>query len=179
MNGFQLPGVFIYGSTQWLKIGRQWRHPCKNWWIWCSYVYYKQICCVQYASMWFSWNSAMFVYVECVPTCQNCKLNLSDCISRYRPEQAFWCHSLLCVLLDKEELVSLLLIHVTHSNVWIIYFKASSESSPRRQEVPLSRVRLQMQMGDSAEVPHDQTHRYRLKTETLIFTVLKVQFVFL
>lgn len=38
---------------------------------------------------------------------------------------------------------------------------ASHEGSPRREEVPLSRVRLQMQVGDSAEVPHDQAHRYQ------------------
>lgn len=42
----------------------------------------------------------------------------------------------------------------------IICIIASYEGSPGRKKVPLSRVRLQMQVGNSAEVPHDQAHRY-------------------
>lgn len=38
---------------------------------------------------------------------------------------------------------------------------ASHEGAPRREEVPLSRVWLQMQVGDSAEVPHIKAHRYQ------------------
>ena len=38
---------------------------------------------------------------------------------------------------------------------------ASHEGSPGGEEVPLSTVWLQMQVGDAAEVPHDQTHRYQ------------------
>lgn len=40
-------------------------------------------------------------------------------------------------------------------------FSASHEGSPGGEEVPLSTVWLQMQVGDAAEVPHDQTHRYQ------------------
>lgn len=50
-------------------------------------------------------------------------------------------------------------------------FIASHESSPRREEVPLSRVWLQVQMGDSAEIPHDQAHRY----QRWLFSPLKMQ----
>lgn len=50
--------------------------------------------------------------------------------------------------------------------LWFVFFfcfcfSASHEGSPGGEEVPLSTVWLQMQVGDAAEVPHDQTHRYQ------------------
>lgn len=45
--------------------------------------------------------------------------------------------------------------------LFFVCFSASHEGSPGGEEVPLSTVWLQMQVGDAAEVPHDQTHRYQ------------------
>lgn len=38
---------------------------------------------------------------------------------------------------------------------------ASHESSQRREEISLHTLRLQMQVGNAAEVPPDQAHRYQ------------------
>lgn len=43
---------------------------------------------------------------------------------------------------------------------YCVCFLASHEGSQRREEISLYTLWLQMQVGNAAEVPHDQAHRY-------------------